>query len=335
MFCKNCGSKNPDDAKFCMSCGTQMPILREQIIPKIENKITNSEIIKSKANAFQKILLLISLVWFIVALFYIPYKDHGEIVYDVLWANRSEKIDLPRVLLQLGLLFLMTYLLHRYLRLYGSLENHRYKKIARRELYLFFLFVFSVFACGIYLFSTNFINKRRDRNLAKQITATEQQIEQNAKKRKIRSAFWDEAITMYDLQEFDNKVNRLWDFMMAHTNDEGWLTKFYNGFNKPDLWTNGSNYNGLQRNLQINSCQDLKLFIVNNALTEEDFKKDEENKKLNETLNKSREEKSQLTFYNNKDFRKITLITLIVVFGLLYLLRPLFWFVKGVFKETK
>ena len=346
MFCKKCGHQNPDDAKFCMSCGMAMAIVQEIKTPIQKVEIKEQSLVNNKPNAFQKILLLISLVWFVVALFYTPYKDDGEIVYDVLWANRSEKVDLLRVLMQFGLLLIATYILYHYLRRFNTLEKQPYKKLAKRELYLFFLFVFSIFACGLYLSGTNFINKKSDQKLAEQIAPIEQLIEQNSQKRKKRSAFWDEAKTVYDLGEFDNKINRYWDFLVVNMDDEEWLNRFYNSFNKKTYNYNyGNNYekkyyvddefNSLKRNFSLNTPNDLKNYIRNYSLTADDFKKDEENKTASEKLNKMREEKAHLTFYNNKDFRRISLISLVVVFFLLYVLRPLFWFVKGLFTEIK
>ncbi len=344
MFCKKCGQQNPDDAKFCMSCGTAMAVVQELTMQKIETNAVLVDTLKNKPNAFQKILLLISLVWFIVALFYIPYKEDGEIVYDVLWADRSEKIDLLRLLLQFALLFLATFFLYRYLHRYSNLEKQRYKKLAKRELILFFIFVFSVFVCGLYLFGVNFINKKRDQKLAEQIPPIEQQIEQNSKKRKIRSAFWDEALTVYHLREFDKKINRYWDFLVLNTEDPNWLISFYDSFKKRErkyfyedferkyYW---DEYNSLNTRFGLDNPFKLRSFIKENALTEDDFRKDEVNKVLSEQLNKLQTEKTQLTFYGNKEIRRISLITLFIVFAALYLLRPLLWFVKGLFTEIK
>ncbi len=33
MFCPKCGSENPDNAKFCGSCGGSMTVVREQVPP--------------------------------------------------------------------------------------------------------------------------------------------------------------------------------------------------------------------------------------------------------------------------------------------------------------
>jgi len=348
MFCKKCGKPNPDDARFCMSCGAVMSVAQKTIAatPKVNIKEPREETVANRTNAFQKILFLIALVWIVVSFFYIPYRDGKEIVFDTLWAGRSEKVDLMRAIFHFGAIFILTYLLYRYLRRFNTLEVPRYKKIARRELYLFFLFVLSVFICGAYLFSANFINKKRDQKLAEQIPPLEQKIEKNSQKRKIRSAFWDEAKTVYHLREFDNKINRYWDFLMVNMEDETWLGNFYNSFNKKTYnYYYDNNYqkkyyvddefNSLNRKFGLNNPNALKNFIAKNSLTTDDFKKDEENKTLGDTLNKLRDEKSRLSFYDNKDFRHISLTTLIIVFALLYILRPLIWFIKGLLTEIK
>lgn len=33
MFCPKCGTENPDNAKFCGSCGSAMSVVREQVQP--------------------------------------------------------------------------------------------------------------------------------------------------------------------------------------------------------------------------------------------------------------------------------------------------------------
>jgi hypothetical protein len=372
MFCKICGQQNPDDAKFCMSCGAAMSVVKEEMTPKVENKVASVETIKSKPNAFQKILFLVSFTWFIVAIFYIPYNNDGGIDYDVLWADRSEKVNLLRVLLQFGLLFIATFLLYLYLRRYSNLERLQYKKLAKRELILFFIFVFSIIACVLYLFGGNFISKKRDQKLAEQIAPIEQKIQDNSRKKTTRAAFVKIVNRVIDLESnYDNKINRYWDFLMINKENIRWLESYYalltieleynnplghlqnEPFNEKVSKTkvlkgkvyfkeNGNWYDfGYLRKsyhlvqFSFNSPADFKLFIENNNLTAEDLKKEKENVKLNENVKKLHEKKSQITIYNNEDFRRISFTTLIIVFTLLYILRPLLWFVNGLFTEIK
>jgi uncharacterized membrane protein YvbJ len=337
MFCKKCGHQNPEDAKFCRSCGFAVADVKEKTTLKVESKPASIEKIRQKPNALQKILLLNFLVWLIVTLFYFPYKDNGEIVYDTLWVDRSN-IDWLRVLLQFGLLFLVTFILYKYLLRYNTFEKQQYKKIARRELYLFFAFVFTIFVCGLFLFGRNYVNKKRDLQLAEKISPLKQTIQEISRKKITRSEFINVVNDLVNLEKnYDNRINRFWDSLTLNKEKYPWLELRYFYFTTTLKKNDPLGLDQALRaqriaNMGINSPLDLKRFIENNTLTEEDFKKEKETL---ETINKITEERTHLTLYENREIRKISLITLALVFCILYLLRPLFYFIKELFAEIK
>ncbi len=41
MFCPKCGSENPDNAKFCGSCGNSMTVVRDNVPPTVNNPAQN------------------------------------------------------------------------------------------------------------------------------------------------------------------------------------------------------------------------------------------------------------------------------------------------------
>lgn len=373
MFCKKCGHQNLEGAKFCMSCGSGMPLIQEAKTSTANTKIKDEFPItlRNKPNAFQKIGLLVSLTLFVFAFFYIPYKANRGIIYDVLWSDRAERVDLFIVFIQFSFLFVITYSVYRYLSRFNALEKTQYKKLAKRELYLFFFLVFCLIICGLYLCGINYINKTRNENLTESIAQFDRQIKQNSEKRNLRLLFWEtvKTETLYDLSEFNNSINQYWDFLLINLDNEDWLNEYYSNLSEWKVYyhpekrklygkyelrrlgyfqdeidravANGSlkrepsisNTRVLEKKFGIHSSNDLRKFIQTNALIEEDLKKDAENVALSKKLNKLREKKAQLTLYSNKDFRRIGVTFYIIVFASLYVLRPLFWYVKGLFAE--
>jgi len=333
MYCKQCGHQNPKDAKFCMNCGVALETTTEPPVTISKDNNSSSEVSVNTPNAFQRILVLVSLVWFIVGLFYIPFKYYRDIVFDVLWSDRDEKIDLTRAILQFGFLFLITFFVYRYLNRFNRLDKKQYKKLAKRELVFYLIFLFSLFSCGIYLFGKNYINKERNESLTVQIAPLEQRIEKNSKKWTLRQLFWDANYEEFDVSQFEGRVNRLWDRLLFRMDDDKWMTKYYNSFTKKTALND--DYNILQEKIGVSSPVQLKEFLKNNTLNEQDFKNAEENKTLGQQLNKLRDEKAQLTFYSNQDIRRISLLVLLLSFVVIYLIRPLFWFIKGLFTEIK
>ena len=85
----------------------------------------------------------------------------------------------------------------------------------------------------------------------------------------------------------------------------------------------------------INSVSDLKLFIENNLFTEEDIKKRDEANDLASNINSDQIKKDSLLFYQDVDVKRYVLIYIIVLFGIVYIIRPLLLFIKSIFVELK
>lgn len=286
-----------------------------------------------KPNAFQKILALIYLILLAVScIFYVPFRNlddryDTEIVYDAIWSNNSN-IDLYRIGIYLILLSVSFYLLYRYLNRMNDLDETVYKKKAKIELKTFIVFISGMTICLLFLIGSNAINQVRKKSLIadvqqKQTLISEKSAKREAKKAQ-RSSFWDESRSTFNLDEFDNNIANYWQALIKSKEDNVWLTSFYGKF--PDYSL---------KQLNIKSPNDLKRFIENNAYDNDDIAKQEDVKILNAELNPLILKMDSIKFYKEIEIRKITLICITILFGLLYIVRPLLLFIKGIFTELR
>ena len=317
-----------------------------------------------KPNAFQKIIALIYLVLISVCcIFYVPFRNaHGryetEIVYDAIWSNNSN-IDLYRIGIYLLVLSITFYFLYNYLNKMGDLEPSLYKRKAKTELIVFIVFVLSISVCLTYLISSNGINQMRRMSLTKDIQHTQNLITEKTAKKSVRSRFWDVSknefsynmmITkgndtyrirkyefrnaeregyspvkrLIDFDDFDNNIQTYWETLIKSKDNREWLSDFYFYFSDNTL-----------NQFNVKNLNELKNFIEVNDYNDEDVKKQEEVKVLVTDLNSYQIKKDALTFYQDKDIRRITLIFLTILFGILYVARPLILFIRGIFVELK
>ena len=317
-----------------------------------------------KPNAFQKIITLIYLVLLSVCcIFYVPFRNtHGrydtEIVYDAIWSDNSN-IDLYRIGIYLLVISVTFYFLCKYLNKMNDLEPSIYKRKAKNELIVFILFISSIAICMSFLICSNGINQMRRKTVTEDILKTQNIITEKSTKKSIRSRFWDVSnnafsynimvtkggstyrIKSYELRnaerdgytrgksliefdDFDNNIQTYWETLIKFKNNYDWLNSFYFYFDDNSL-----------KQFGIKSVDDLKMFIEVNDYNNEDVKRQEEVKVLTNDLNSYQTKKDTLTFYQDSDIRRIILICLAILFGILYVARPLILFIRGIFVELK
>jgi lysylphosphatidylglycerol synthetase-like protein (DUF2156 family) len=67
MFCNNCGTENPDDAKFCSNCGAAIVGVVEQ---EVEPKLELVEVVKAERKLGTKLITgyygLGAILWFVI-----------------------------------------------------------------------------------------------------------------------------------------------------------------------------------------------------------------------------------------------------------------------------
>lgn len=208
----------------------------------------------------------------------------------------------------------------------NDLEESKYKKLAKRELKVFLVFFIGLIISVSTLFAVNGINLLRWHSLTNNIDNAEIQIAANINKNNVRNEFWVESTNTFDLKEYDNNIEKYWEFLVKSKEGPFWLNYYYTQLkNNP--------YNNIAK-FGIASPSDLKLFIENNIFTDEDIKKEEFNKVLNNDIELDKNKKNNLTFFEIPDIRMISIISLAVLFGLFYVLRPLILFIYTMFREA-
>jgi hypothetical protein len=210
----------------------------------------------------------------------------------------------------------------------NDLDEAVYKTKARFELISYIVFISAIAICFLFLVVSNGINQYRKKSLTedikrKQGTITEKSAKWEAKKANRRN-FWDESRSTFNLDNFDNDIQKYWEALMKLKENNISLTSFYGEFSIYSL-----------KRFNFKNPNDLKHFIETNAYDNDDVAKQEEVKLLNAELNPVIAKRDSITFYQDTEIRKIMLICLAILFGLLYILRPLFAFIKGIFAELK
>ncbi|HEX8335005.1 MAG TPA: zinc-ribbon domain-containing protein [Segetibacter sp.] len=337
MFCKSCGQENKPEASFCKVCGTTLSLVGNYT--KSEKRTTatvKNDLNRTELNVFQKIVLLISVVWILICLCYTPFKDKSGIVYNYFWTP-SIQVDWVRFFVHLTLVGVPTIVLLRYFKHTKISNTSIYKKRAKKEFYILVLFVLSMGLCLCYVCTQTYINNNRKKTLTEKISILERQREENSFVRNQRSKFWFDSNQVFDLREYNGNIQSLWEMMINSLHDEQWLNYFYQKYNYTRNYSwNGEppgQYNRLRGSLGINSPQEMKSFIEQNRLTPEVTKKDAENRKINESLGLLYKEREGLTIYDNEAIRRIFLVFTFISFSLFYVFRPMVWFIKGLIKD--
>lgn len=267
----------------------------------------------------------------LLLVFFVPFKvpegNKTKIVYDTIW---SEKIDIDTIrlcvyFLSVSVIYIVIFQL---LKSLSQLEEVQYKKIARRELKYFVLFVFINSIVFLFLLAHNFINELRLRQIENNANELESMILKNEKKFDNRRFYWDYLDERYDLSRFDHKIGKLWDYTLVRCEEDKWLDSII-------LRSNRSlSYSGHPDVDSIFSKESLRRFIKSNVLTKVDFVNLEGNKKLKLDKESILEERKNYINYDDDFIRKVIVHTLLWSFLLLYVFRLFVMFVLGIRREV-
>ena len=86
MFCPKCGSENPDEAKFCGSCGTNMSVKQTSVHPKVNEPVTTSQNVTQEMKIIMIIVsIIIPLVGIIMGLIYMSDSNPSKKAAGKTW----------------------------------------------------------------------------------------------------------------------------------------------------------------------------------------------------------------------------------------------------------
>lgn len=281
-------------------------------------------------NIFQKIIVLIYVsIIILICIYFIPF--HGayngfnpvEGSYKVNKSYHSNIFDEGygaisyfRLLFYLSIPSIVFYFLLIYLRKMNSLDVEIYKKKAKRELYVFFVFSSVILGNILYLYGRNEYLEIKSNKLNIEILETKKAIKEFDEslnyKHKIYSLINDYRFTGYSWGEdvFDSYLE----------NDKGFLNSIYIFLKKNNELENISEST-------FNSRMIIKTPYEISIL------ENKKNKLLKDLDDKTGDLRG-LTFYDNYAISFNIISGFLVCFLLLYIIRPIFYFIKEMIKEV-
>lgn len=277
-----------------------------------------------KPNIFQKIAFLVyTSMILLICIYFVPY--HGTYA-GRLEINRSYHssildegygtISYFRLLFYLGIPGILGYFIYGYLRKLNDLETKVYNKKAKKELYVFLLFLLINFGLTFFLYAKNLYSENKKNPINNEITSINKSIEEIDKKLSYRyRIFTIISDKLYQDSSWTEEV-----FYSYVDNEVGFLSPMYDFLKeKSEMLDSEEKFNLL---MKIKTPDEI-LFLKNKRA------------ELDKKLEMNSEKLNQITFYSGEDVRHYILIAFLASFILLYIIRPLFSIFKGILKEVR
>lgn len=317
-----------------------------------------------RINAFQKILSLIYLILVTVCcVFYVPFHikqggNQNQVIYDSIWSD-NQNIDIYRIGIYILVLSIIFYFLYRLLNTMNDLEVSVYKKKAKSEFRILLIFILGIIICLLFLTGNNLINYFRKNLLSTKIENNKRLItieQSNSLKAfldvdqknvdrldkifKLYNNLLKDGYTVENLGTVDKFTSAISDSARA---DKIYSNLISDGYTEKNLGTKDdflSTFSQKELTLaefaaKIKAEYKEYANIDDSTLMSDIIHKQERVKMLTEQISVYYLKQDSFAFYSLQDFRSITLIWLVISFGLLYLVRPLFLFIKGIYTELK
>lgn len=272
-----------------------------------------------KLNEIQKIVLTLYVIIFTgICLFYLPFYS-GE--YNTIWSD-SGKVDLSKLGILILILSIIFFTAIKFSESFNKFDDIMKKKILKKELKIFLIFLLINLSFLLYFYLNNGINYLSEIKLIDKINSNKLEIKNSFIKKETRREFWDYVSNKYNMSEFNNKIGDLWDFMQKNKDDENWVTYYLSNFDKDVIIK-----------FKIKNSVEFREFIENNILEEADFLKERNNVFLeSENIEKTTELK-QISYYSSELIRIYMVYIFLSSIFILYILRIFFIKVLKILKE--
>jgi hypothetical protein len=292
-----------------------------------------------KQNIFQKIafLVYISIILLICA-YFVPYQNNDNYTfYSSIMTDGYGTISYFRFIIYLIVPTLSFYFVCKYLEAMNSLEFSVYKKKAKRELYVFFVFIGLVIGSILFLYGKNEyceIRKERLKSQISEINFSFDKLRNELSKRPPLDLSAAQDILNENVDEYGIKIKKPTEKLNLdlgrnyhetyEKNVHEVLKKTSNvvlsvikrkqlEMNIKELIDNGSSFNDLNKMI----VDYVEMFSKNGIKkTKLEF------------------ELKEIVVYSEEEIKKKIIFTFLASFMLFYIIRPLFSMFKGMFKEV-
>lgn len=298
-----------------------------------------------KLNIFQKIAFLIYLsIILLICVYFVPYQGiqnnldfmmrhykttssyHSDILND-----GYGSMSYLRFLIYLVIPTLSFYFVCKYLNKMNSIESSSYKKMAKRELYFFFVFIGAIIGTILFSYGNNEYHKIRKDTLKNEILKIENLLNKV-----------EEELLIIPLPE--SNVDEFGIVIKKHPFD---LNEAYEIVEKKSESTSMKKEDVFKEGKEVVTDKDHNLIVSELRNYAKEGATDDELREfkyafVKAIINKKRELNKQnfelklkeILFYNKEEIENNIILLFFGMFILLYIIRPLFSMFKGMLKEV-
>lgn len=276
-----------------------------------------------KPNIFQKIAFFVYfLVLAVIITFLVPYKQGENTYHDSLFYDYGSMSYL-RFLIYLTIPSIIFYFSSKSLDKMSELEEELYKKKARRELYVFSIFIFIIIITFLFFIMNNKYSKIKKEGYENEYKII------LSEKRKNHVVFEDEYVV-------DNKLYSLKKLMEVNKNiinseylDLKSVTREKLFHTDKGLYVRESEYtNKYSDFFMINFYEDYDELIRNKKIFEVKYKK------LSPLIFHKESKIKKLVFYSEYEIQKNAINSFFIFLIILYVIRPFLFSFKSMIKEV-
>lgn len=290
-----------------------------------------------KQNIFQKIAFLVYIsIILLICIYFVPYQNKNNYTFhSSIMSDGYGIMSYFRFLIYLFIPTLSFYFIYKYLDGMNSLESSVYKKKAKRELYVFFVFIGLVIGSILFLYVKNEYSEIRKERLKSQISEINysfDKLRNELSKRPPLDLSGAQDILKENVDEYGIKIKKPTE--------------------KLDLDLSGYYYETYKENLNevLKKTLNIRFSMIRRKQLETNIKELIDNRSSSDDLNKMivdyvkifsengiknttlELELKELNFYNIK---LNVIFAFLGSFILLYIVRPLFSMFKGMLKEVR
>lgn len=292
-----------------------------------------------KQNIFQKIAFLVYIsIILLIFIYFVPYQNKNNYTFhSSIMSDGYGIMSYFRFIIYCVIITLSFYFIYKYLDGMNSVESSVYKKKAKRELYVFFVFIGLVIGSILFLYVKNEYSEIRKERLKSQISEIN-----------------------YSFDKLRNELSKrppldlsgAQDILKENVDEYG--IKIKKPIEKLNLDLGGYYYETYKKNVDevLKKTSNVGLSVIRRKQLETNIKELIDNGSSFDDLNKMivdyvemfsengikkiklELQLKEITVYNKEEIQKKIIFMFLISFILFYVIRPLFSMLKGMLKEV-